>query len=86
MEPLDLGFRYFDRNYGNICKISTSVECLHGTTVCANSGLIFSVNEEIIATLEKNICPKTGIVISIHNYVSELQFLLLPYRTSLKTK
>ena len=38
---------------GTLCKISTFVEYAHGTTICANSGLISSVNEEGIANLEK---------------------------------
>ena len=41
------------RIMGTLCKISTFVEYAHGTTVCANSGLTASVNEEIIANLEK---------------------------------
>lgn len=57
LEHLDLGFKYFEKNHGSICKTSaelgTCVECPPGTTVCGNLGLTFSVNEEIISALEK---------------------------------
>lgn len=56
-EYLDLGFKYFEKNYGSICKIFVElgicVECLSGIIVCGNLGFIFFVNEEIIFVLEK---------------------------------
>ena len=57
---------------GTLCKISTFVEYAHGTTICANSGLISSVNEEGIANLEKKHGQQQKI--GIHNYVFQLGF------------
>lgn len=57
-QPLNFGFKYCEKNYGNTRKISTmlgsSVECRSGTTACSNAGLAFSVNEEVVANLENH--------------------------------
>ena len=60
--PLNFGFKYCEKNYGNTCKISTMlgspVGRRSGTPACSSPGITFSVNEEAIASLENHMAQR----------------------------